>query len=111
MSKNNTTEQNVISINVNGIEFEYNPMNNVVSVKKDKMNICISKVETIEEAETAAKWALKGEYTNFQGPKYLLQALLTHYLKENGECIYFDEDDYGWPTRYYVTPNFKILVV
>ena len=108
MSKNNTTEENVISIYVNGIEFKYIPMYNVIGVENDKMNICISNVRTRKEAITAAEWALKGGYTDFQGPDYLLQSLLTHLLKEDGECILLDEDDYGWPTKYYVTAEYKV---
>ena len=108
MRKNNTIEENVISIYVNGIEFEYIPMYNVIGIENDKMNICISNVRTRKEAVTAAEWALKGGYTDFQGPDYLLQSLLTHLLKEDGECIFLDEDDYGWPTKYYVTAEYKV---
>ena len=54
MSKNNTIEENVISIYVNGIEFEYIPMYNVIGVENDKMNICISNVRTRKDAVTAA---------------------------------------------------------
>ena len=108
MRKNNTIEENVISIYVNGIEFKYIPMYNVIGVENNKMNICISNVRTRKDAVTAAEWALKGGYTDFQGPDYLLQSRLTHLLKEDGECIFLDEDDYGWPTKYYVTAEYKV---
>lgn len=104
----NTIEENVISIYVNGIEFKYIPIYNVIGVENDKMNICISNVRTRKEAVTAAEWALKGGYTDFQAPNYVLQNLLTHLLKEDGECIFLDEDDYGWPTKYYVTAEYKV---
>ena len=68
MRKNNTIEENVISIYVNGIEFKYIPMYNVIGVKNDKIDICISNVRTRKDAVTAAEWALKGGYTDFQGP-------------------------------------------
>ena len=108
MKKNSTIEENVISIYVDGIEFEYIPVYNVIGVENDKMNICISNVRTRKDAVTAAEWALKGGYTDFQGPNYLLQSRLTHLLKEDGECIFLDEDDYGWPTKYYVTAEYKV---
>lgn len=102
-----------INIRVNGknYEFDYIPMYNVVGIENEEMNICISKVKTREEAITAAEWAIRSGYIDFQGPFYLLQSQLTHLLKEDGEVVFLDEDDNGWPTDYYVTVNYEIAKV